>query len=356
MAGTYRIAAIPGDNIGPEVTQEALRVLGAVAQRFGFSAEVQLLPWGAGYFLEQGVAMPSDGIATLRQFDAIFMGAHGDPARVPDSVSSRGMMHPIRQQLDLFVNLRPCILHRPNLSPLAQPGDIDFVVVRENTEGEYVGAGGRAHAGTTGEVAIQTTIVTRAGCERVIRFAFELARQRDGKKYVHAVTKSNALAHVMTLWDDVFARVAQEYPDIRTGRSHVDAMAMFLVGRPSEFDVVVATNLFGDILSDLGAQVTGSIGLAASANLNPARTGPSMFEPVHGSAPDIAGQNAANPLAAIGAMSMLLDWVGEADAGWAISDAIAGVLSDGQVLTRDLGGTATTTDMTDALLIRLAAE
>lgn len=350
MVKTHRIAVIPGDNIGPEVVAAGLEVLRHLQERGLWRFEAETFPWGAGYYLKTGKAMPDDGIATLRQFDAIYLGAHGDPARVPDRVSSQGLMHPIRKNLQLYVNLRPVRRYPGVPSPLASPGEIDFVVVRENTEGEYSAIGGRLHAGTPQELAIQATVLTRHGCERIIRFAFDLARRRAGKRYVHLVTKSNALFHVMTLWDEVFEEVAREYPDIRIGKSHVDAMSMYVISRPSSFDVIVATNLFGDIISDEAAQVTGSIGLAASANLDPTRRHPSMFEPIHGSAPDIAGQGIANPLAAINAAALMLDWLGEAEAAGRVTAAVERVLAEGKVRTRDLGGTATTAEMTAAVI------
>jgi tartrate dehydrogenase/decarboxylase/D-malate dehydrogenase len=292
-------------------------------------------------------------VETLRPFDAIYFGAHGDPDRVPDKIGSQQLMHPIRKGLDLFVNLRPARLYPGIASPLGAPGKIDLVVVRENTEGEYANVGGRVHRGTPHEVAMQTTVITRHGAERVMRFAFDFARRRDGKKYVHCVTKSNALAHVMELWDEVFLAVAAEFPDIRTTKSHVDAMSMYLISRPADFDVIVTTNLMGDILSDEAAAVVGSVGLAGSANLNPARTGPSMFEPIHGSAPDIAGRGIANPLAAISAAALMLDWLGEAAAARQVQSAIDRTLAAVQVRTPDLGGATTTLEMTAAISVAL---
>ncbi len=355
MTRRYRIAVVPGDNIGPEVIAEGCKVLRRI-EELGFCGfDLETFPWGSGHYLRTGRAAPEDVADIVRGYDAIYIGAHGDPARVPDRIGSQQFMHPIRKGLDLYVNYRPARLLPGVESPLKSPGDIDLIVVRENTEGEYANVGGRVHAGTRREVAMQTAVVTREGAERVMRFAFDLARKRDGKKYVHCVTKSNALAHIMELWDEVFAEVAAEYPDIRTTKSHVDAMVMYLVTRPASFDVIVATNLMGDIVSDEAAAVVGSIGLAASANLNPARTGPSMFEPVHGSAPDIAGTGAANPLAAIGAAALMLDWLGERAAGQLVQGATERVLAAGVVRTGDLGGTATTLEMTDAVLAQVDA-
>ncbi len=351
----YSIAVVPGDNIGPEVIAAGCRVLERLQDlglcRFAF----EHFPWGAGHYLRTGRAAPEDLVARLRPFDAIYFGAHGDPARVPDRVGSRELMHPLRQGLDLYVNLRPARLLPGVPSPLRDPGDIDFVVVRENTEGEYAGAGGRVHRGGPDEIAVQTTVVTRRGAERAMRFAFELARRRGGKRHVHCVTKSNALAHVMELWDETFALVAADYPDIRTGKSHVDAMSMYLIERPAAFDVIVASNLMGDILSDEAAAITGSVGLAGSANLNPARSGPSMFEPIHGSAPDIAGRGLANPLGAIRAAALMLDWLGERGAARLVDGAIDATLAAGHPRTRDLGGDAGTGAMTAAVLDRLDA-
>ena len=349
----HRLAVIPGDNIGPEVVAEACKVLRRI-EELGFCRfELESFPWGAGHYLRTGRGAPENLVELLRPFDAIYFGAHGDPARVPDRIGSQQLMHPIRKGLGLYVNLRPAKLLSGIASPLKDPGEIDFVVVRENTEGEYANVGGRVHVGTPNEAAMQTTVVTRHGAERTIRYAFELARQRDGKKAVHCVTKSNALAHVMVLWDEVFAAVAAEHPDVRISKSHVDAMSMYVITRPASFDVVVCTNLMGDIISDEAAAVVGSIGLAASGNVNPDRTGPSMFEPIHGSAPDIAGKGIANPLAAIQAAAMMLDWLGEREAGRLVQDAVETVLANGRVRTPDLGGTASTTDLTAAVLAAL---
>jgi tartrate dehydrogenase/decarboxylase/D-malate dehydrogenase len=262
-------------------------------------------------------------------------------------------MHPLRKGLDLYVNLRP-VKSLPGVeSPLKATDPVDLVVVRENTEGEYSGVGGRVHAGTPHEVATQTTVMTRRGIERVMRFAFDLARRRDRGRYVHCVTKSNALAHVMVLWDEVFAAVAAEYPDVRTTKSHVDSSSMYLISRPAAFDVIVATNLMGDILSDEAAAAVGSIGLAPSANVDPLRRAPGMFEPIHGSAPDIAGKGIANPIAAILAGAMLLDWIGESESAARVERAVERVLGAGEVRTPDLGGTARGAEVTDAVLAAL---
>src|ERR687886_179027 len=345
----YRIAVIPGDNVGPEVVAEGLQVLDRIQADGHCRCEFETFPWGARHYLATGRAAPEEIVDILRPFDAIFMGAHGDPARVPDRMGSQQLMHPLRKGLDLYVNLRP-IKTLPGVeSPLKATEPIDFVVVRENTEGEYSGVGGRVHQGTPHEVAMQTTVITRRGAERVMRFAFELARRRNGKRYVHCVTKSNALAHVMVLWDEVFAEVAAQYPDVRTTKSHVDSSSMYVISRPAAFDVIVATNLMGDILSDEAAAVVGSIGLAPSANVNPDRGGPSMFEPIHGSAPDIAGQGSANPTAAILAAAMMLDWLGETTAPRCIERAVDATLAAGRARTPDLGGSARTSDVTVAI-------
>ncbi len=346
----HRIAVIPGDNSGPEVAAAGLRVLERL-QALGYARFThEIFPWGARHFLETGRAAPENICAILRDFDAIYMGAHGDPAHVPDRIGSQQLMHPIRKGFDLFANVRPVKWYAGTEIPLKHSDPIDVVVVRENTEGEYTATGGRVHQGTADEVAIQASVVSRRGAERIMRYAFELARRRNGKKYVHCVTKSNALSYTMVLWDEVFAHVAADYPDIRTAKSHVDAMSMYVITRPASFDVVVATNLMGDIISDEAACVCGSIGLAASANINPSRHTPALFEPIHGSASDIAGRGIANPIGAILAAGMMLDWLGETKASRAVEAAVAMVLATGRVRTPDLGGHASTADMTDAIL------
>jgi tartrate dehydrogenase/decarboxylase / D-malate dehydrogenase len=349
----YKIAVIPGDNIGPEVTAEALRVLREFENAHVCSFDFTTFPWGARHVLTSGRAAPENVAELLAPFDAILMGAHGDPANVPDRFSSQQLMHPIRKGLDLYANIRPVKWWPGTQIPLKQTDPIDFVMVRENTEGEYSNTGGSVHAGTPDEVAMMTTVVTRRGAERIIRHAFEVARKRNGKKYVHCVTKSNALAYVMVLWDKVFEEVAARYPDVRTTKAHVDATSMYIITRPSSFDVVVATNLMGDIISDEASAATGSIGLAPSANVNPERRKPAMFEPIHGSAPDIAGQQRANPTAAILAAAMMLDWLGESEAAKAIERSVGHVLEARRSVTPDLGGTARTSELTDAVLTEL---
>ena len=348
---TYRIAVIPGDGIGDEVVPEGLRVLRKVAatssRRIVF--EFESFPWGCEHYLRTGRMMDEDGLDRLRGFDAIYFGAVGWPG-VPDHVSLWGLRLAICQGFDQYVCLRPVRLLPGIASPLraASPESIDWVVVRENSEGEYAGAGGRAFAGreNEGEVAVQTAIFTRVGCERIVRYAFELARTR--RKKVTSVTKSNAQAYGMTLWDDAFARVAADYPDIETEQWLVDAMAARFVLRPETLDVVVASNLFGDILSDLGSALAGSMGVAASANINPERRCPSMFEPVHGSAPDIAGKGIANPIAAIWSAALMLDHLGLNEDAARIVTAIERTTA-GANLTPDLGGTASTVQLGDAI-------
>ena len=351
---THRIAVIAGDGIGQEVMPAAITVLEAAADRAGFRLEWQHFPWGSQRYVETGRMMPEDALDVLRPFDAIFFGAVGDP-RIQDNVTLNGLLLPIRRGFDQYACVRPAVLYQGVRCPLVgrNGGDIDFVVVRENTEGEYAQIGGGLYHDGPHEVAIQAATFTRHGTERVIRFAFDLARRRHGKRLVTSVTKSNAQGFSMAFWDRVFAAVAREYPDIRTESLLVDAACMDLVRRPIDFDVVVASNLFGDILTDLSAAITGSIGLAPSANLNPARTCPSLFEPVHGSAPDIVGKGIANPLATMLAGAMMLDFLGEADAAARVDGAVRGVLADGRSLTPDLGGSGTTRGLTDAVVARL---
>jgi len=352
----YRIAAIPGDGIGQEVTPAAISVLDAAAARASFRVEWQHFPWGSEHYLETGRMMPEDALDLLRPFDAIFFGAVGDP-RIQDNVTLNGLLLPIRRGFDQFACVRPAVLYPGVRGPLAgrQGGDIDFIVVRENTEGEYAQIGGGLYHDGPHEVAIQAATFTRHGTERVIRFAFDLARRRNRKRLVTSVTKSNAQGFSMAFWDRVFTAVAREYPDIHTESLLVDAACMDLVRRPIDFDVMVASNLFGDILTDLSAAITGSIGLAPSANLNPSRAFPSLFEPVHGSAPDIVGRGIANPLATMLAGAMMLDFLGEADAAAHVDTAVRAVLADGQAVTPDLGGPGTTHSVTAAVLAQMAA-
>jgi len=296
--------------------------------------------------------MPADALDQLKKTDAILLGAIGHPD-IPDHITLNGLLLPIRRGFDQYANVRPAVLYPGVSSPLANPGTVDMIVVRENTEGEYAQVGGFLYHHQPEEVAIQTAVFTRRGIERVVRHAFELARRRNGKRRVTSITKSNAQGFGMVLWDRAFAQVASEFPDIETESLLVDAAAMNFVRRPASFDVVVGSNLFGDILSDLSAILTGSIGLAPSANLDPTRRYPSMFEPVHGSAPDIAGRGIVNPLAAILSASMMLDHLGMEEAGRKVERAVAAVLAQGHVRTPDLSGTSSTREVTDAVLDRL---
>jgi tartrate dehydrogenase/decarboxylase/D-malate dehydrogenase len=339
----YRIATIPGDGIGKEVLPEGVRVLDAAAARFGFQFDWEWIDWAScDWYAAHGQMMPDDWAQRIGYHDAIFFGAVGWPDTVPDHVSLWGSLLQIRRSFDQYVNLRPARLLPGVTSPLAnrQPGDIDLLIVRENTEGEYSNAGGRMFAGTEREMAIQETVMTRYGVDRVVRFAFELARQRP-RQHLTSATKSNGISITMPFWDERVTAIAAEYPEVRVDQYHIDILCARFVQSPERFDVVVGSNLFGDILSDLGPACTGSIGIAPSANLNPERKFPSLFEPVHGSAPDIAGQNIANPLGQIWSGVMMLDHLGETDAAAAVMAAIEWSLVNGPK-TRDLGGSATT--------------
>jgi tartrate dehydrogenase/decarboxylase / D-malate dehydrogenase len=346
---TFRIAAIPGDGIGREVLPEAVRVLEVVARIFDFRLEWEYFDWSCEYYRRFGRMMPENGIATLRAFDSIFLGAVGYPG-VPDHISLWGLLIPIRRGFQQFVNLRPAKLCAGVASPLAvKPGTtIDLVIVRENTEGEYSESGGRYDAGTSEEYVVQESRFTRRGCDRIIRYAFELARKRRG--HVTSATKSNGIVHSMPYWDERFAAIAREFPDVKTDQFHVDILCSHFVTKPEFFDVVVASNLFGDILSDLAAGVVGSIGLAPGANINPDKEFPSMFEPVHGSAPDIAGKGIANPIAQIRTGAMMLEHLGGKDAAVAIEAGVERVLSSGTTKTPDLGGSASTREVTDTVI------
>ena len=348
----FRIAVIGGDGIGPEVIDQAVKVADAAARREGAALDWNRLPWSSAYYKQTGRMMPEDGWDVLKRHDAIFLGAIGSPD-VPDHITLHGLLLPMRRLFDQYVNLRPAYLFEGVRSPLSDkaPGSIDMLVYRENTEGEYAPVGGRQFVGTPHEIAIQTSVYTRRGCERIMRAAFEGARRR--RKKVTSITKSNAQIFGMVLWDEVFRSVAKDYPDVQSGSLLIDAAAMDFVRKPEAFDVVVASNLFGDILTDLSAIVTGSMGLAASANINPERAFPSMFEPVHGSAPDIAGKGIANPLAAILSAGMMLDHLGLERSAAAVRRAVAAVLKAGKPRTPDLGGTAKTDAVADAVLASL---
>jgi tartrate dehydrogenase/decarboxylase/D-malate dehydrogenase len=350
----YRIASIPGDGIGHEVVAEGVRVVAAAARRFGFTCAFEELPWGSQHYLERGRMMPDDALTRLSGFDAIYLGAVGHP-KVPDHTTLNGLLLPIRRAFEQYANVRPTVLFPGVATPLAEKEKpIDIVLVRENTEGEYAQVGGAVHGGTGAEVAVQTAVFTRLGTERIIRFAFELA-QGEGRRSVTSITKSNAQGHSMTFWDRVFREVAAQFPKIETASILVDAAAMELIRRPWSFDVIVASNLFGDICSEITATVTGGLGLAPSANLDPTRRHPSMFEPVHGSAPDIAGRGIANPVGAILSAGMMLAWLGESAAAEAIQAAVRQALGPGGLRTRDIGGQASTVEMGEAVARALEA-
>ncbi|WP_282042436.1 tartrate dehydrogenase [Halomonas alimentaria] len=346
---TYRLALIPGDGIGSEVTDAAMMVTEAAASRFGFALATESFPWSCEYYLQTGVMMPEDGIETLRDFDAIFLGAVGWPATVPDSVSLHGLLLPIRKAFNQYANIRPHRLLKSVEGPL-KADSFDILCIRENTEGEYSGAGGRVHRGNDNEVAVETAVFTRAGVERILRYGFEQAKAR--RKHLTSVTKSNAQKYSMVFWDEVTNELAAEYPDVTVSHMHIDAMAAKMVMAPHDLDVVVASNLFGDILTDLGAAIQGGLGFAASANINPDRSAPSMFEPVHGSAPDIASKNIANPIAAIWSGAQMLEHLGETEAAAAVLVAIEAVTAQGIGIRPGLN---TTDQITAAVLAAMEA-
>jgi tartrate dehydrogenase/decarboxylase/D-malate dehydrogenase len=350
MAG-LEIAVIRGDGIGVEVVEEGLKVLRAVGRERNIVLEFSEFPWGSDYYFENARMMPSDALDTLAEFDAIYLGAVGHP-EIQDNVTLRGLLLPIRKSFDQYVGERPSVLYPGITSPLRDrtPGDIDLVVIRENTEGEYAAVGGFQYLDTPDEMAFQTGVFTRRGCERVMVYAFELARKRRKQMKVTSVTKSNALGFSMVLWDRAFESVASRYPDIETESLMADAACMDFIRRPEEFDVLVASNLFGDIITDVAAIVTGTMGLAAGGNIDPERRYPSMFEPVHGSAPDIMGKGIANPLAAILSGAMMLEHLGQTEAADLVENAVLGVLYDGETLTPDLGGTSSTSQVGDAVV------
>ncbi len=341
-----KIAVIAGDGIGPEVISQGCRLLREVPS---LDAQFEEFPWGCEYYLRTGKMMPEDGIETLSGFDAIFLGAVGAPG-VPDHISLWDLLLKIRKGFDQYINLRPVKLLRGAPCPLknAKREDIDMLFIRENSEGEYAGAGEHLFPGRADEIVLQTGVFSRFGCERVIRYAFETARKLN--KSLTSISKGNALNYSMVFWDQVFREVAAEYPDVETHSLLVDAASMFMVLHPERFGVVVCSNLFGDILTDLGAAISGGMGLAAGANLNPEGRFPSMFEPIHGSAPDIAGRNISNPLATFWSVSQMLDHFGLADDAAKVLSAIEDVLTEGSVLTPDLGGTAHTPDVGDAVI------
>jgi tartrate dehydrogenase/decarboxylase / D-malate dehydrogenase len=351
---TFTIGVIAGDGVGTEVIPQGKRILERVARKHGVSFAFQDFDWGAEHYFRWGRMMPEGAIDLLQPCDAIYLGAVGHP-EIPDHTTLNGLLLPIRRAFDQYANVRPAYLYPGVQSPLVRPkgGEIDFVVVRENTEGEYAQIGGFLYQYQPDEVAIQTSVFTRRGIERVVRFAFELAVKRNKKKRVTSITKSNAQGYTLVLWDRVFEEVASKYPQIETESLLVDAAAMNFIRRPESFDVVVGSNLFCDILSDISAIIIGSMGLAASANLDPLRRFPSMFEPVHGSAPDIAGKGIVNPLATILSGGMMLDHLGMREAANEVETAVAAVLAEGKVRTPDLGGKSSTEEVTSAVLEHL---
>jgi len=355
MMTTHRIAVIAGDGIGQEVVPEGLRVLEVAAKKFDVAFEFAHFDWNCGYYAKHGRMMPEDWFTQLRPFDAIYYGAVGWPETVPDHVSLWGSLIQFRRRFDQYANVRPCKLLPGIPSPLAnrKPGDIDFVVVRENTEGEYSSVGGRMFEGTEHETVFQESVFTRRGVDRIMRYAFELARKRPAK-HVTSATKSNGIAITMPFWDERFREVARDYPEIRTDQFHIDILSAHFVQRPERFDVVVGSNLFGDILSDLGPAVCGTIGIAPSGNINPERVFPSLFEPVHGSAPDIAGKGVANPIGQIWSGALLLEFLGHASAAAAVVAAIERMLADpGAPRTPDLSGRATTQEVGRAIAAQI---
>jgi tartrate dehydrogenase/decarboxylase/D-malate dehydrogenase len=349
MNMTYNIALIPGDGIGKEVVPEAVKIIEVLSDQYNFDINYTEFPYSCEFYLKTGHMMPADGIEKLRAFDAIFLGAVGD-FQVPDHVSLWGLLIPIRRQMQQYVNLRPVRLLPGIQSPLAdrKPEDIDFIVVRENNEGEYSQIGGRVYEGTDLEMVVQETVFTRMGVDRIMRYAFELAQKRP-RKHLTSATKSNGIIHTMPFWDERFNAVSQQYPDVKTAQFHIDILTAHFVQHPDWFDVVVGSNLFGDILSDLGPAIAGSIGIAASANINPEKEFPSMFEPVHGSAPDIAGKGIANPIGTFWSAQMMLEFLGEIKAAGALMKAIEAVTAE-HIFTPDLGGNATTEAFTEAVL------
>jgi tartrate dehydrogenase len=357
MKEKYKIAVIPGDGVGKEVCLEAIKVGKRACELENKVLDCQWFDWGCDYYLKNGTMMPDDMLDILQGFDSLFLGCIGDASRVPDHISLKIILT-IRKGFDQYVNLRPIYLYEGVSTPLknTRPGDIDLVVVRENVEGEYSQVGGRFKQGTDDEVAVQTAIFTKKGTKRVIQYAFELAkmrrklRQEDG--FVGMVTncsKSNALNYSMVFWDEAFNEVAEEYPEIKKDFALVDALTMWFVKNPEYFDVVVASNLFGDIITDLGAMLQGGMGFAAGGNINPEKTYPSMFEPIHGSAPKYAGKNVINPFASIEAMRMLLEHIGLQKAAQRVQKAVKSTLADGKVKTRDMGGAAKTSEVGDAI-------
>jgi tartrate dehydrogenase/decarboxylase/D-malate dehydrogenase len=343
----YKIAVVPGDGIGNEVVPESLKVLDVLAAKFGFQFSYKNYDYSCEYFSKNGKMMPDDGMERLRDSDSIFLGAVGYPG-VPDHISLWGLLIPIRREFQQYINLRPVRLLKGIESPLRNVKDIDYLIVRENCEGEYSDIGGRFNEGTEEEYVTQEAVFTKKGVDRVMKFAFELAQKR--KKKLTSATKSNGIIHTMTYWDERFAALGKQYSEIEKSQFHIDILCAHFVQHPDWFDVVVASNLFGDILSDLGPAVVGGIGIAAGANINPEKEFPSMFEPVHGSAPDIAGKNIANPIACFWTGAMMLEHLGEMEAAKLLLDSIESLTSAGKVLTKDLGGDAKTNEVTDEVI------
>ena len=350
----YKIAVIPGDGIGVEVVSSALEVLSHVSSNKDFKFEFTNFDWSSEYYFKNGVMMPEDGIEKLSNFDAIFLGAVGHPD-IQDHITLNGLLLPIRRAFDQFACVRPSVLYPGVDTPLKniKPYDVDFIVVRENTEGEYANVGGFQYKDFPDEVAVQSAVFTRKGCERVIRYAFELAIERNKKNHVTSITKSNAQGYSMTLWDRCFEDIKSEYPQISTNSLLIDAACMDFIRKPSEFDVVVASNLFGDILTDIGAIITGSMGLASSGNIDPTGKNPSMFEPTHGSAPDIVGKEISNPMAQILTAGIMLSHLGENDSANELENSVKKVIESGEILTPDLGGNSKTQDVTQAIISNL---
>lgn len=352
---SYDIAIIPGDGVGNEIAYEANKILQASAQKYGFGIKTESFEWGCDYYLKHGKMMPDDVLETLKDFDALFLGCVGDVNKVPDHISLILILS-IRKGFDQYVNLRPIKLYPGIDTPIktAAPETVDMVVVRENTEGEYSGTGGFFKSGTPDAVATQTAIFSQKGCERVMRYAFDIARGRkklgnSPAGMVTNCTKSNALNYSMVFWDRVYDQVARDYPDIKTDMALVDALTMWMVKNPEYFDVIVASNLFGDIITDLGAMLQGGMGFAAGGNINPEKEYPSMFEPIHGSAPKYEGKGIINPIASIESIRMMLDHIGETEASRDVEAAISEILAAGDVKTRDMGGNHSTREMGDAV-------
>jgi len=348
---SYQVATVPGDGIGKEVIPESIRVLDVVASKCGFKLNFKYYNYSCEYYKSHGVMMPDDGLERLRDSDGIFLGAVGYPG-VPDHISLWGLLIPIRRSFQQYINLRPVRLLEGINSPLRDPGKIDFYVVRENNEGEYSSIGGKLYEDTEQELVVQQSTFTKIGVDRVMKFAFELANRR--KKKITSATKSNGIIHTMPYWDQRFREVGQSYPQVQQDQYHIDILCAHFVQHPDWFDVVVASNLFGDILSDLGPAVVGGMGIAPGANINPEKEYPSMFEPVHGSAPDIAGQNIANPIACFWTAGMMLEHFGELEGAKLLMESIEDAVREGKVLTRDLGGKASTKEMTDEIISRIS--